>query len=168
MNNTKYLVYISLLISMAIALHIFESILAVPLPYGAKFGLANIIALITMELFTVKEVIIVNGARVLLGSLIRGTIFGSTFWISCGGVFLSTLAIILMKKYSKQSNISTSIIGAVFHNIGQVAVIVFLYNNVYLGIVLPVLIFTSIPTGILIGVATKETVSRLNKVLNIN
>ena len=102
MSKTKRLIYLALLTSMAIALQVFESMIAVPLPYGAKLGLANIIALVTMELFDVKELILVNSMRVLLGSLLRGTFLTSTFWISSGGVLLSSLAIIFMKKFTKQ------------------------------------------------------------------
>ena len=67
MSKTKRLIYLALLTSMAIALQVFESMIAVPLPYGAKLGLANIIALVTMELFDVKELILVN--------FIKGNIF---------------------------------------------------------------------------------------------
>ena len=81
MSKTKRLIYLALLTSMAIALQIFESFIAIPLPYGAKLGLANIIALVTMELFDVKELILVNSMRVLLGSLLRGTFLTSTFFI---------------------------------------------------------------------------------------
>ena len=161
MSKTKRLIYLALLISMAIALQVFESMIAIPLPYGAKLGLANIIALVTMELFDVKELILVNSMRVLLGSLLRGTFLTSTFWISTGGVLLSSLAIIFMKKFTKQSMIGISIVSAVFHNIGQIIVITFLYNNVALAAILPILLITAIPTGILVGISAKETSSRV-------
>lgn len=161
MSKTKRLIYLALLISMAIALHIFEGMIAIPLPYGAKLGLANIVALVTMEIFGVKELVIVNSMRVLLGSLLRGTFLTSTFWISTGGVILSSLAMIVMRKFTKQSLVATSIISAVFHNIGQIIVIAFLYNNIALGAILPILLITAIPTGIVIGIAAKETSSKL-------
>ncbi|MBM6860871.1 Gx transporter family protein [Clostridium saudiense] len=161
MSKTKRLIYLALLISMAIALQVFESMIAIPLPYGAKLGLANIIALVTMEIFDVRELILVNSMRVLLGSLLRGTFLTSTFWISTGGVLLSSLAIIFMKKFTKQSMIGISIVSAVFHNIGQIIVITFLYNNVALAAILPILLITAIPTGILVGISAKETSSRV-------
>lgn len=161
MSKTKRLIYLALLTSMAIALQIFESFIAIPLPYGAKLGLANIIALVTMELFDVKELILVNSMRVLLGSLLRGTFLTSTFFISTGGVILSSLAIIFMKKFTKQSMIGISIVSAVFHNIGQIIVITFLYNNVALAAILPILFITAIPTGILVGIAANGTSSRV-------
>ena len=161
MSKTKRLIYLALLISMAIALQVFESMIAIPMPYGAKLGLANIIALVTMEIFGVKELVIVNSMRVLLGSLVRGTFLASTFWISAGGVLLSSIAIVLTKKFTKQSMVGVSIISAVFHNIGQILVITFLYNNASLAAILPILLITAVPTGILVGISAKETSSRL-------
>lgn len=164
MNKTNKMVYLALLLAMAIALHIFESIIAIPLPYGAKLGLANIIALITIELFSAKEMILVNFLRVLLGSLIRGTLFSSTFWISCSGVLFSSIAIILVRKFTKQSIIGLSIISAVFHNIGQIIAIIILYNNTSLGVILPILLILSIPTGIFVGIAAKGSITKLAKI----
>ncbi|MEG0297812.1 MAG: Gx transporter family protein [Clostridium sp.] len=167
MNRTKKMVYISLLISMAIALQIFEGIIAIPLPYGAKLGLANIIALVTVEMFSVKELILVNSMRVLLGSLLRGTFLSSTFWISCGGVILSSIAIILVKKFTEQSILGLSIISAIFHNIGQVIVIIILYGNSSLAVILPLLIIICIPTGIFVGISAKGIISKLQNIGSI-
>ncbi|MGL5151460.1 MAG: Gx transporter family protein [Clostridium sp.] len=163
MNKSKKMVYLALLLAMAIALHIFESMIAIPLPYGAKLGLANIIALITMELFSAREMVAVNFLRVLLGSLIRGTLFSSTFWISGSGVLFSSISIILVKKFTKQSMIGLSIISSVFHNIGQVAASIILYSNTSLGAILPILLILSIPTGIFVGIAANECVLKLKK-----
>ena len=85
-KKTKKLVYVSLLSTMAIALHMFEASLAIPLPYGVKLGFANIVSLVTIELFSTKEMFIVNILRVVLGGLLRGSIFNYVWFISVGGV----------------------------------------------------------------------------------
>ena len=77
-NKTRRIVYLTLLSAMAITINILESTYIPALPYGIRFGLANIIALITVELFGVKEMLIVNMMRVVIGNLLRGLIFG--FW----------------------------------------------------------------------------------------
>ena len=44
-NKTKRLVYMTMLSAMAITINILESTYLPVLPYGIRFGLANIIAL---------------------------------------------------------------------------------------------------------------------------
>ena len=62
-----------------------------PLMGVFRIGLANIMALVALRMLGVKEMLIVNAMRVLIGNLLTGTIFGSVFWISLAGVVLSSL-----------------------------------------------------------------------------
>lgn len=162
-SKTKHFVYVTLLSAMAIAINILESTLTVSLPFGMRLGLANIIALITIEILGTKEMIIVNFMRVILGSLLRGMIFGSTFWISAGGVFLSSIVLIITHKWFKTSLISTSMLCAVAHSVGQVAIVMVLYKTAAMGVVIPMLLITSIPTGIFTGIVTAQALKRISK-----
>lgn len=162
-SKTKHFVYITLLSAMAIAINLLESMLTVSLPFGMRLGLANIIALITVEILGIKEMIIVNTMRVVIGNLLRGTIFGSTFWISAGGVLLSSIILILVKKGLKQSMISTSMLCAVGHSVGQVLVVVMLYKTAAMVMVVPMLLVTSIPTGIFTGLVAVQALKRIDK-----
>lgn len=162
-SKTKHFVYITLLSAMAIAINLLESMLTVSLPFGMRLGLANIIALITVEILGIKEMIIVNTMRVVIGNLLRGTIFGSTFWISAGGVLLSSIILILVKKGLKLSMISTSMLCAVGHSVGQVLVVVMLYKTAAMVMVVPMLLVTSIPTGIFTGLVAVQALRRIDK-----
>ena len=66
LSKTKHFVYITMLAAMAIAINLLETMLTVSLPFGMRLGLANIIALITIEILGVKEMIIVNTMRVVI------------------------------------------------------------------------------------------------------
>lgn len=160
---TKKFVYVTLLCAMAIAINMIESAFVVGMPFGIRFGFANIIALITIELFSEKEMITVNLMRVLIGNLMRGTIFGSTFWISSGGVILSTIVLILVRKLLKLEIYSNSMLCAVAHSIGQVFVVMFIYKQTAMFTIVPILLISSIPTGILTGWIAKEALNRLDK-----
>ena len=109
MTKTKRLSYVTMLSALSIVINLFESWFIPPVQFGIRFGLANIISLITIELFGIKELLIVNIMRILIGSLLRGIIFGSPFWISFGGILLSTIIIIILHKL-KTSLSFTSII----------------------------------------------------------
>lgn len=166
-QSTKKLVYLTLLSAMAIAINIFESTYLAFMPLGVRFGLANIIALITLELFGIKEMVLINVMRVMIGSLLRGTIFGSTFWISAGGVILSSICLILARKLLKLPIYSTSIISAIGHSVGQVCIVMFIYQQVNMMAIIPLLLISAIPTGILTGMVSAGTLSRLKKNIKV-
>lgn len=162
MSSTKRFVYITLLSAMAIMINILESTLVPALPFGIRFGLANIIALITVEILGIQEMLIVNVMRVVIGNLLRGLIFGTTFWIALGGVALSSIMLILCKKMNS-SLLFTSTLSAIGHTIGQIFVVMFIYNQMSMIAIAPYLLMASIPTGILTGIVAKQALQRINK-----
>ena len=60
MTKTKRLSYVTMLSALSIVINLFESWFIPPVQFGIRFGLANIISLITIELFGIKELLIVN------------------------------------------------------------------------------------------------------------
>lgn len=151
-----------MLSALSIVINLFESWFIPPIQFGIRFGLANIIALLTIEIFGVKELFMVNTMRIIIGSLLRGIIFGSPFWISFGGVALSTIAIIIFSKL-KTSLYFVSIMSAIFHSLGQVIVVSFIYHQSNVMMILPILLISSILTGCLTGFIAKECLKRLRK-----
>ncbi|MEF9968044.1 MAG: Gx transporter family protein [Longicatena sp.] len=161
-SSTKRFVYITLLSAMAITINILESTLIPTLPFGIRFGLANIIALITIEILGIKEMIVVNVMRVVIGNLLRGLIFGTTFWIASGGVILSSIVLILCKKMNS-SLLFTSTLSSIGHTVGQVFVVMFIYQQASMIAIVPYLLIAAIPTGILTGIVAKEGIKRVSK-----
>ncbi len=160
-NKTKHFVYLALLSAMAITLSLFESIYIGPFLFGIlRIGLANIVALITIKLLGVKDMIAVNAMRVIISSLMRGTIFGSSFWISMGGVALSSIVLILMDKFHA-SLMFTSITSAIAHSCGQVVIVMLFYMQPGIAVLLPYLLLGSIPMGILTGFVANMVLTRI-------
>ena len=114
---------------MAITLNLIETATIPPMFGVFRIGLANIIALVTIQVLGVKEMIIVNVMRVMIGNLMSGRIFGSSFWISFGGVLLSSIVLCIMHKL-KASLMFTSVMSSIAHSIGQVCCIL-LYDRIY-------------------------------------
>lgn len=162
-KKTKKMVYMALLSAIAIVLHMIESTLPIPLPFGVKLGLANIISMIVIELYGPKEMFIVNFFRVLIASLLSGTFLWNPFYMSCGGVFLSSLVLMLVKKLTSLPTVSCSVIAAIFHNIGQLLVISFIMSSAAIMPYLFVMLASSIPTGIFIGLTAIEVIKRVKK-----
>ena len=160
MNKTKKLTYVTMLTALAIVINVAENAFLPELPLGIRFGLANIIALIAINLFTYKEMKTVNIMRVVLANLISGTIFGTKFFIAIGGIILSSIALIILKKL-KCTIIFSSIISALAHMIGQILVVSFIYGTLNMFLAFPLYIVSAIGTGILTGIIANEVLKRV-------
>ncbi len=164
-QSTKHLTYLALLSAMAITLNLVETAFIPPFFGVFRIGLANIIALVTLRLMGVREMIIVNVMRVVIGNLLSGRIFGSSFWISAGGVLLSTIVLIILDKLHA-SLMFTSVISAIAHSTGQVLVVMFFYSQPWIMTILPYFLLLSIPTGLLTGFVAKITSDRIKPLRN--
>ena len=162
-QKTRHFVYLTLLSAMAITLNLIESMYIGSFSFGIRIGLANIIALITINLLSIKDMIIVNIMRVMIGNLLRGLIFGSTFWISLGGVILSSIALIVMHKL-KSSLMFTAVVCSISHSVGQVLVVMWFYKQAAIAAILPYLLLVSIPMGFLTGYTAKLVLDRIKPI----
>ena len=160
MNKTKKLAYVTMLSALAIVINIIENSFIPELPMGIRFGLANIIALVTINIFGIKEMLIVNIMRVTLGNLLAGTIFGTRFFIAMGGIVLSSMSLIVTNKL-KCSVVFSSIVSAFFHTIGQIIVVCIIYGTTYMFSAIPLYIISSIGTGVLTGIIASGVLKRV-------
>lgn len=168
MTKTRKMVLLSILISQALALHVIERAIPIPVPIpGVKLGLANIISLFTIIVFGYKETIIVVLLRTFLGSLFGGGI--SSFLYSLSGGLLSATVMATMHTKHKDifSIVTISTVGAVFHNIGQIAAASLVISNAYLFYYLPVLLISGVITGVMIGLTVQYAINPLKRILKI-
>ena len=160
-RRTKRIVYLALLAAMAVVLHTIDHYISAPLPLGVKFGLANIISLVVVEIYGAKEMFMINFFRVMISGLMTGSIMSYPFFMSCGGVFLSSIVLALLKKLNKLPPVSVSIIAAIFHNIGQLTVLAFVLSSKAFYSYIFVMLISSIPTGIITGMVSLEILKRI-------
>jgi heptaprenyl diphosphate synthase len=157
MHNTRRMVLLALFIAMASVLHVVESWLPLPLPVpGIKLGLANIISLIVIVIFGWRDAIYVVILRVFLASLFGGIFLGPAFIMSLSGAVSSTaiMAYAYHRWHPEFSLSGISIIGAVIHNLVQIAVAALLVSSVTLVWYLPYLILFALPAGLATGMTT--------------
>ncbi len=145
---------------MAITLNLMETAMLPPMFGIFRVGLANIISLVTIRILGIKEMIIVNAMRVMIGNLMSGRFLGSSFWISLGGVVLSSIVLIIMDKLHS-SMMFSSVMSAIAHSVGQVCVVAFFYMTAYIAVILPYFLLLSVPTGLLTGFIAKVTSDRI-------
>lgn len=162
MKGIKRMIFLSLLVSIGLALSLFESMM--PLPFiapGAKLGLANMVILITLVVFGFKEALTVGILKSIIFTLATGSVT-SLFYSLSGSVLSCILMYIINHRFSNIfSLIGVSIFGAVAHNFGQVLVASLMMNNIRIFSYLPILLLTSLFTGYFVGLTSKFAVKNL-------
>ncbi len=160
--QNKKIIFLSLMLSFSIVLRIVENFLPSTafLAPGLKLGLANIITVIMLYKFTVKETFAIMCLRILLASVLGAGLSG--FLYSIVGGILSFFAMLILKYLSKNSfSIAVvSMIGAIFFNLGQLLVASFMIDSYSIFVYFPVMGIASIVTGIFIGLIAKQVIEK--------
>lgn len=152
MINTRRITLIGIFVAQALVLHVIERLIPVPfLTPGAKLGLANIITVISLYIFSFKDAFLIVVIRVIMATLIAGSLSG--FLYSIAGGLLSLFAMAGIKKTGGEniSIIGVSVFGSFFHNLGQVIVAALIVQNAIIISYLPVLMLAGVGTGIFVG-----------------
>jgi len=160
-SKVRRMVYLGLMVAIAMALHIFESLIPLPTPVpGAKLGLANIVTLYVIIRFGCKEAITVTVIRTTLGAMFGSGLFTPTFFLSFFGGLVSALLMSLVYGLwpTKFSIIGVSLLGALAHNVTQLAVASMMYEQLGFFYLLPYLLFFALPTGFFVGIVTQQMV----------
>ena len=149
-NIAAFGVYVALaMIFSYIELQI-PPLVAIP---GIKLGLYK---------FGWKEAIVINVLRVLLVSVLFGTVLSLLY--SVAGAILSLFVMIILKKSKIFSTVLVSVFGAISHNIGQITVAIFVLETSELLYYLPVLLITGTISGLLLGLIGATVVKKLDNI----
>ncbi|MDR1794600.1 MAG: Gx transporter family protein [Erysipelotrichaceae bacterium] len=166
-KQVRRLTRITMLLAMGIVVHYLESLIPLPVALpGFKLGLANIFGILALQLFGIKEMLMVDYLRVALVGLVRGTFLAMPFWLALGGITLSVLAVILAKVLFRPSITMLSVLGSLFHTLGQVLTACLLYKTWVLAFQLPLLLLLAIPTGIATGILAALSYTRIRRNLH--
>ena len=154
--KTRDITVIGILTAISVVISIIESYFTfigniVP---GLKLGLANIVIVYALYKYNFKIAFSISMVRVLVVALIR-TGFGINFFFSLVGAIFSIVVMALVKS-TKLSSVGVSVIGSIFHSIGQVLVGMLILDNYNVIYYLPYLLLLSIPTGVIIGIVSSK------------
>lgn len=164
MSQTKKLVFLSLLSAFAIVIYIVEAQIPVLVPIpGVKLGLSNMVSLSTLLIFGPVEALIVVTLRIVLGSLLTGSI--SALFFSLAGGLVSNLGMIgLYLLFKKHISIWViSIMGAILHNIGQLFIAALIIQNMKIYYYLPILLISGVITGFFVGIGSHFILQHFNR-----
>lgn len=161
--STRKLTTLSLFTALAMIIFTAESMIPplVPLP-GIKLGLANIITLVLLRNTSARNTFLVLLTRILLSSLLFGQAM-SLLYSLAGGVLCFLVMWPVNHLLQGHYLFLTSILGALFHNLAQLAV-AFLLTAVP-GVVayLPFLLVSAAITGLFTGLCAQFAQRYLNR-----
>ena len=140
---------IGVLAAFALVLGYLETFIPIPVP-GVKLGLANIAILLCFMRLDAGAALFVT----LLKVLAQGLLFGSplTFAYSLAGSALAYLVMAFAMRLPGMHPAMVSVLGAVAHTAGQMAVATVLLGTRFVWLAAPVLLVAAIATGVLCGV----------------
>lgn len=142
----------AMLVSMAAVISYFERFIPVLNVPGVKLGLANVVTLMALLLFSWKEALLIAFARVILVSFFGGGPISLLY--SASGAFFSLIAmkLALYLKDKLISVVGVSIIGAFIHNTAQCTVLAIIVKDFDIAWgYYPILIYSGVITGFITG-----------------
>lgn len=159
--KTKHLTKLALLTAIALILFTVEAQIPPPVPIpGVKLGLANIITVYAVFRYGPRDALLVLLARVLLGSAFAGS--PATLLFSLGGGLLCWLVMLPLRRILTEKQIWVcGILGAMAHNVGQIAVCVAVYGTTAVLAYLPVLLLSGMATGLFTGFTSQFLLARM-------
>lgn len=161
--KAKKVAFLGLSIALALVLSFVESQIPVftTIP-GMKAGLPNLVTVFLLYRVGWKETALVSLLRAALAALLFGNL--QTLVFSLAGAAVSLTGMILLKKTGLFSPLAVSVTGGVLHNVGQIAAACLWTGNVLVVSYFPVLLFSGIAAGAVIGLAAGLLLNRLRKV----
>ena len=157
MSRAKALAWCASLLSAALILSYVEAI--VPLG-GFRIGLANIAVLIACHLLSRQMGLLIMAARVLISSILFGSVTTFVFSI-CGGLLAWCVMAVMLPFYGKFSLIGISVLSAAAHNLGQVLAACGVLASAAPLSMLWWLLLLAIPAGILTGLLAEVICRRV-------
>ena len=125
---------------------------------GAKLGLANLVVLCGLYLFPLPWALGLTVMKIAITGLLFGNYYSLMY--SAAGGMLSFLAMYLCKRFNRTLAF-TSVMGGVFHNIGQLCVARIILGSMGVLAHLPALLLAGIGAGAAIGAVGALILRRL-------
>lgn len=164
-GQVQKLTRLAMLLALGVLLNYTEAVL-LPTAFiapGVKLGLANTVGLIVLYLYDDKTYVFYGFTRVIMTSLFTG--FGFNFLIAMSGFLVASLAVMSAKSLKQFSIFGLSMFSAVFHGVGQIMMVAWLYQSIYMINYLPILIVSSLMAGLIIAKLSQQVLYRVEKVL---
>lgn len=151
-------------LAVALILSYVESL--IPITFGIpgiKLGLPNLIVVLLLfgQRYGAKEALLVNGMRIVLSGFMFSNLYAILYALA--GAAFSFIAMLIVKRLRCFSVIGVSVLGGVFHNIGQAVVAMIVVETFAVSYYIPFLIVAGTITGALLGLIVMEIIPYLDR-----
>lgn len=164
--SNKRIAFLGLFVALAFVLSYIEFLLPLNIGIpGAKIGIANLAVMVTLYTAGEKNAVVLSLIRVVLVGLTFSNV--SMMMYSLAGASLSLIVMLIAKRTGRFSVAGVSVLGGVFHNIGQIIVAMLVLETDSLIYYLPFLVVIGTITGVVIGVVSNMITVRVKKVMNV-
>lgn len=153
-----------MLLALAMVLSYIEAILplSIGIP-GVKLGLPNLVSILGIFSIGTRGTVLISLLRIFLTAATFGN--AQTLLYSLLGWGLSMSGMLLMKRLHF-GMLSISVTGGMLHNLGQLLAAVFLLKSPVLFTYLPVLLFSGVVSGAIIGMLGGVMTARVGQYLS--
>lgn len=160
-GKTSFIAKIALLTAAALIFSYIEAIIPfnIGIP-GVKLGIANLVIIIALYSLDLKCAFLINILRIFLSGFLFSGVFAILY--SLAGGILSLILMALLKYSDKFSIIGVSVAGGVSHNFAQLITAAFVMGTSGIFGYFPVLLFSGIICGIIIGITAYLILRRLD------
>ena len=145
---------LSLIVALGVVLHRLEILIPLPSPW-IKLGLANVMTLVTLIFFGLRDAVTVTLLRIMLGAIIGGTFLSPTFFLSLSGGVMSVFVMswVYYNGKSPFSLVGVSVCAAYTHTLTTViCVYFFLIRQEFILNLLPVFFTLTLIAGFFTGI----------------
>ena len=152
-HRVKKLTFSALMAALALIFSYIEVL--IPFNFGIpgiKLGIANLVVIIALYYLGAGYAFTINLIRVSVAGLLFNGLFGMLYALA--GAAVSLTGMILLKKTGLFSVTGVSMAAGVLHNLGQLLVAAALIEDLRIFFYFPVLMFSGIAAGILVGIAS--------------
>lgn len=147
---------LGLMLALALILSYVESL--IPFSFGIpgiKLGLPNLIVLLLLyekpNTVGEREALLVNVLRIVLSGFLFSNLYAILYALA--GAAFSFSAMLLGRRSKRLSMIGVSVLGGVFHNVGQLLVAMAVVETLAVAYYVPFLIVAGTVTGAVLGIA---------------
>jgi heptaprenyl diphosphate synthase len=147
-----------------------EYLIPKPLPF-MRLGLANLPILLSLALFTPRNIMLLIGLKVLGQGLVNGTLFSYIFLFSAAGSFCSGIVMIVAAKICKQkiSLVGICVLGALASNTVQLFIARHLIFGASAYVIGPPFLLIGLISAVILGIFAEKFAAQsrwYNQLLN--
>lgn len=166
-DRIKRITFTALMTAISVVLSFVESLLptAYFMPPGSKIGLSNIPVMFSASKLSIGETLLIVVAKSVFVFITRGF---TAFCMSLVGGVLSVLCMVLLLKGKTGFGYAgIGVLSAICHNLGQLSVSYFLVQSSAIIGYAPVMLITSVVTGLLTGTLLRLVMPYFSKLINL-